>query len=144
MLCLNEFASIRKPKERRSEGGRTRGLSFGISGIRSVRFLLLAPNPDMQPKNPHGNGSKQRQVPKTDVAPAAVGGAKEAYDAAIEKISAGIIAEFKCDEHDGRLCGKICGSREHFPYSNKHLLEHAQLIMSLLTKCIEMFYSRYA
>ena len=75
------------------------------------------------------NGNCQQGAVRANTVAAGVASAKETYQTKIESIMSRITAAFKCDEHDGRLCGKMTGSRDHLAYSNKHLLEHAKLVV---------------
>ena len=87
-------------------------------------------------KGTHGKNigtNRQQSAARANTVSTGVTSAKEIYQMKIESIMSQITAAFKCDEHDGRLCGKIRGSRDHLEYSNNHLLEHAKLIVSLLT-----------
>ena len=76
------------------------------------------------------NSSKKQGAARANAASTRVTDAKDTYNTALAKIMIEILAAFKCDHHNGRLYKKIRGSIDYIRYSNKHLVEHAKLIIS--------------
>ena len=55
--------------------------------------------------------------------------AKESYNVQLQKIASQIVANFRCDKHNGALCARINSVCEHVLYTNTDLMEHAKLVV---------------